>query len=118
MDQVRLEAAADTVATAAGRHAEAAQKMIEKGLERLRQLKPEDMSISEVRQYINDGIRLHRLALGLSTDSVRQELSGTLKTERLVSVESILADPEASRLACELTERIGGMSDAAGRDGK
>jgi hypothetical protein len=116
IDQVRLTASADNVAMAALKHATAASRRIEKGLERLAELKPEDMSVLEVRQYISDGIRLHRLALGLSTESVRQEASVSVRTERMASVEQILADPEASRLACELTERIGGMNDEKRRD--
>jgi hypothetical protein len=115
LDEVRLNAIEDRVTRLTEKHVKAAQSLIDKGLERLSDLDIEDMGPGDARMYLADGIRLQRLALGLSTDNCRQEVSSTVHIDHGGTVRRILDDPVAAKLACDLIERIGPGQDDPGR---
>jgi len=115
LDEVRLNAIEDRVTRLTEKHVQAAQCLIDKGLERLSDLDIEDMGPGDARMYLADGIRLQRLAMGLSTDNCRQEVNSTVHIDHGGMVRRILDDPVAAKLACDLIERIGPGTDDAGR---
>lgn len=107
LDEVRLNAIEDRVARATEKHVRAAQSLIDKGLERLRSLDLEDMDPGDVRMYVADGIKLQRLAMGLSTENCKQEVNSTVCIDAGGTARRILEDPVAAQLACDLIERVG-----------
>ena len=100
------EASADRAVRAAARHADAGKKLIEKGLEALGTKSTENITVDGIRGLIGDGVKIERLSLGLVTDNTKQEVIGNVNVTD-DRVHRVLADPEASRLACELVERVG-----------
>lgn len=115
LDEVRLNAIEDRVARTTEKHVQAAQSLIDKGLERLMDLDLKDMDPGDVRMYVADGVRLQRLAMGLSTENCKQEVNSTVHIDHGGSVRRILEDPVAAKLACDLIERIGPGPDDPGR---
>lgn len=100
------EASADRAVRAAARHADAGRKLIEKGIEALGTKSAENITVEGIRGLIGDGVKIERLSLGLVTDNTKQEVIGNVNVTD-DRVHRVLADPEASRLACELVERVG-----------
>lgn len=64
------EAASTTEAEVSARHAKTARAMLGKALQRLQQLRPEDLNAAEVRQYIKDAAEIERKALGMEVSRV------------------------------------------------
>lgn len=102
----RAEASADRAVRAAARHAKAGEKLIDKGLKALESKDLENITVDGIRGLIGDGVKIERLSLGLVTDNTKQEVTGNVNITD-DRVRRVLADPEASRLACELVERVG-----------
>ena len=100
------EASADRAVRAAARHADAGKALVDKGLEALKAKSVDAMTVDGIRGLIGDGVKIERLSLGLVTDNTKQEVSGNVNITN-DRIQQVLADPEASRLACDLTERIG-----------
>jgi hypothetical protein len=100
------EASADRAVRAAARHADAGKALVDKGLEALKAKPVDMMTVDGIRGLIGDGVKIERLSLGLVTDNTKQEVSGNVNITN-DRIQQVLADPEASRLACDLTERIG-----------
>lgn len=100
------EASADRAIRAAARHAEAGKRLIEKGIEALGTKSTENITVDGIRGLIGDGVKIERLSLGLVTDNTKQEVISNVNVTD-DRVHRVLADPEASRLACELVERVG-----------
>ena len=100
------EASADAAVRAATRHADAGRKLIQKGVEALGTRSTENITVDGIRGLIGDGVKIERLSLGLVTDNTKQEVIGNVNITN-DRIQQVLADPEAARLACELTERIG-----------
>lgn len=107
------EASADRAVRAAARHADAGKSLVDKGLKALEAKAVDGITVDGIRGLIGDGVKIERLSLGLVTDNIKQEVVGNVNITD-DRVRSILADPEASRLACELTERIGARKANAG----
>jgi len=107
LDEVRLNAIEDRVARTTEKHVQAAQSLIDKGLEHLRSMDTEDMTPGDVRMYVADGIKLQRLAMGLSTENCKQEVNSTVCIDAGGTARRILEDPVAAQLACDLIERVG-----------
>lgn len=102
----KAEASADRAVRAAARHADAGKALVDKGLEALKAKPVDMMTVDGIRGLIGDGVKIERLSLGLVTDNTKQEVSGNVNITN-DRIQQVLADPEASRLACDLTERIG-----------
>jgi hypothetical protein len=107
VDEKRVEASIDKAVRAAAKHASAAEKLIDKGLEALAAKDATNVTVDGIRGLIGDGVRLQRLSLGLVTDSTKQEVSGNVRIDTTDRVRQLLEDPEATRLACDLAERLG-----------
>jgi len=65
-----------------------------------------EIPLEDVPRWMWTGVRIERLAAGEPTESVRQEVSGNINVNGSEARRRILADPEATRLAVELTRRL------------
>lgn len=86
------------------RHADAAMKVIETGLDALRTIKPEHLSGSDVLRYIEVGIKLERLARGEvdPSESTSEPEEAPQETIR----QLLEADPELARLGARFGSQI------------
>lgn len=72
MDRIALLEQEDTRRAMARRHIEVATGMLEKAIQRLAALDPEQISPAQIPIYIQTGVTIERLAAGESTENTRE----------------------------------------------
>ena len=120
LDAVRRKAEEKAIAAMSKRHAEGLAKIFERGLKRIEELDDERIPGGLALDLAVSGMRGERLARGLTTDNVRQEVQGDLHVQRDDGLaDRILADPEATELFCRAIERAAARPGQPGivRDG-
>lgn len=116
LDEVRRQASERAIAEMSRKHAEGMRKIFDRGLKRIEDLPDADIKGGLALELAVQGMRGERLARGLTTDNVRQEVQGDLNVKRDDGLaDRILADPEATDIACRLLEQVSARESDAGR---
>jgi hypothetical protein len=84
--------------------AEIARMVMLKAVERLREIRPSDLSPTQLIQFIVEGAKLQRLALGESTENVSHKVRAAVKDSSLM--RAVEDDPELANHAAELLQAM------------
>ena len=100
LDRAKQEAQKEALEKMAKRHAEAALKLQEKGLEGLKKIDPESLSPKDTLNFITEAAKLERLTLGAPDHKI--EHSGQIETRDSGLDRLIAEDPETKKIINEL----------------
>jgi|SRR5579885_2157768 len=109
-DRKRQQEADDARRQMVERHATIAMAFQNKVVERLQHLKPEELTPTNIERWMDVAVKIERLSRGVPTEITEVAEPGAGELDELV-----LDDPEAKRLACELTARILRKSGGSGQ---
>jgi len=116
IEELKREKHETEILRATKKHREAAEALIDKGLAQLQVLGEEDISAGATLGMVSEGVKLHRLTLGLTTNKIEEDVNGRIEIKAGGELSRrILEDPGTAELACDLLERVAARKDDAGR---
>lgn len=103
-DKIRAMETLKLSREAGRRHLNQALVMQQHLINRLQSMSPEDLGVDDIRKWFETAVKIERLSLGMSTESIKTVTEPVLPDDTHEEID--ISDPETVKLACDLTARI------------